>query len=86
MKEKRNILHTMKSRKAYWVGHILRRNFLLKDIIEGKLEGRLEVTGRGGRRSKQLLDALRGRRGYGKLEEEALDRTCGEVVLEEAKD
>jgi len=32
--------------KANWVGHILRRNCLLKYIIEGKIEGRIEVTGR----------------------------------------
>jgi hypothetical protein len=62
----------------------LRRNCLLKDIIEGKIEGRVDVMGRRGRRSKQLPDALRGKRGYGELEEEALDRTCGELALEEA--
>jgi hypothetical protein len=44
------------------------------------------VIARRGRRSKQLLDALREKRGYGKLEEEALDRTCGELILEEVKD
>ena len=86
MKEKRNILPTIKSRKAYWIGHILRRNCLLKGIIEGKIEGRVEVMGRRGRRSKQLLDVLREKIGYGRLEEEVLDRTCGELVLEEAVD
>jgi hypothetical protein len=37
--EKRNILHTMKRRKANWIGHILRRNCLLKHVIERKAEG-----------------------------------------------
>jgi hypothetical protein len=46
VKEERNILHTMKRRKANWIGHILRRNSLLKHVIEGKLEGRIEMTGR----------------------------------------
>jgi len=32
------------------------------------------VTGGRGRRCKQLLDDLKGKRGYWKLEEEALDR------------
>jgi hypothetical protein len=32
------------------------------------------VTGRGGRRCKQLLDGLKEKRGYWKLNEEALDR------------
>jgi hypothetical protein len=33
------------------------------------------VTGRGGRRHKQLPDDLKEKRGYCKLKEEALDRT-----------
>jgi hypothetical protein len=51
-KEERNILHTIKRRKAMWIGHILRRNCLLKHVIEGEIEGRIEVTGRRRRRSK----------------------------------
>jgi hypothetical protein len=35
----------------------------------------MELTGRRGSRRKQLLDDLEGKRGYWKLEEEALDRT-----------
>jgi hypothetical protein len=58
-KEERNIVHTIKRRKANWIGHILRRNCLLKQVIEGKLEGRIEMTGRRGRRRKQLLDDLK---------------------------
>ena len=38
--------------------HILRRNCLLKHAIEGKIEGRIDVTGRRERRRKHLLDAL----------------------------
>jgi hypothetical protein len=45
-KEERNILHTIKRRKANWICHILRRNCLLKHVIEGKLEGRIEMMGR----------------------------------------
>jgi hypothetical protein len=78
--EERNILHTIKGRKANWIGHILHRNCLLKHVTEGKLEGRIEMTGRRGRRSKQLLDDLKEKRRYWKLKEEALDcilwRTC----------
>jgi hypothetical protein len=36
--EERNILHTMKIRKASWIGHILRRNCFLKCVIEVKIE------------------------------------------------
>jgi hypothetical protein len=75
VKEERNILHTIKRRKANWIGHILRRNCLLKHVIEEKLEGRTEMTGRRGRRRKQLLDGLKEKKRYWKLKEEALDRT-----------
>jgi hypothetical protein len=43
--EERNILHIIKIRKANWIGHILHRNCLLKHVIEGKLEGWIEMTG-----------------------------------------
>jgi hypothetical protein len=75
VKEERNILRTIKRRKANCVGHILRRNCLLKHVIEGKLEERIELTGRRGRRRKQLLDDLKEKIRYCKLKEEALDCT-----------
>ena len=37
--------------------------------------GRIEVTGRGGRRRKQLVDDFKEKRGCCKLKEEATDRT-----------
>ena len=73
--EQRNILHEISKRKANWIGHILRRNCLLQCVIEGKIKGSIEVTGRRGRRRRKLLDDLKGRRGYSHLKEEALDRT-----------
>ena len=72
--EQRNILHEIRKRKANWIGHILRRNCLVKQIIEGKIKGQIEVTRRRGRRRKKLLDDLKDRRGYCQLKEEALDR------------
>jgi hypothetical protein len=42
--KERNILQTVKRRKANCNGHILHRNCLLKHTIEGKIEGRREVT------------------------------------------
>ena len=38
--EERNILNKINKRKAKWIGHILRRNCLLKQAVEGKIEGR----------------------------------------------
>jgi hypothetical protein len=75
VKEERNIVHTIQKRKANWIGHILRRNCLLKHVIEGKLEGRIEMTGRRERRCKRLLDYLKEKRRYLKLKQEALYRT-----------
>jgi len=72
--EQRNILHEVSKRKANWIGHILRRNCLLKQVIEGKINGEMEVTRRRGRRRKKLLDDLKDRRGYSYLKEETLDR------------
>jgi hypothetical protein len=74
VKEEWNILHTVKRRKANWIGHILRRNCLLKHVTEGKIEGRIEVEVRRKRRRKQLLDDRKEMRGYWKMREEALDR------------
>ena len=73
--EQRNILHEIRKRKANWIGHILRRNCLLQEVIEGKIKGKIVVTRRRGRRRKKLLDDLKDRRGYCQLKEEALDRT-----------
>ena len=70
-----NILYEIRKRKANWIGYILRRNCLLKQVIEGKIKGEMEVTRRRGRRRKKLLDDLKDRGGYSHLKEEALDRT-----------
>jgi hypothetical protein len=74
-KEQRNILHEIRKRKANWIGRILLRNCLLQRVIEGKIQGGIEVTGRRGRKRRKLLDDLKQRRGYSHLKEEALDRT-----------
>ena len=73
--QQRNILHETRKRKANWIGHILCRNCLLKQVIEGKIKGQIEVTRRRGRRRTKLLDDLKDRRGYCQLKEEDLDRT-----------
>jgi hypothetical protein len=72
VKEQRNILHEISKRKANWIGHILRRNCLLRQVIEGKIRGEIEVRGR---RHRKLLDDLKEGRGYSHLKEKALDRT-----------
>ena len=60
--EQRNILHEIRRWKANWIIHILRRNCLLQQVIEGKIKAQIEVTRRRGRRRKKLLDDLKDRR------------------------
>jgi hypothetical protein len=88
------ILHEISKRKAKWIGHILRRNCLLQQIVQGKTKGGIEVIGRQGRSRRKLLDDPKERRGYSHLKEEALDRTMwrarfgrgfGPVVRQTAK-
>jgi len=62
VKEEGNVLHKIKRRKSNWIVHNLRRNCLLKHVIEGKMEEMIRVTGRRGRRRKQLLDDVRKRK------------------------
>jgi hypothetical protein len=78
VKQERNILHTIRRRKANWIGHILRWNCLLSYIIEGKIRG---TRGRG-RRRKQLLDDLKEARRYWNLKEEAQNRTVCRTQFE----
>ena len=70
IEEKRALLNNILRRKANWIGHILRRNYLLHDAIEEQM---MEVK-RVGRRRTQLLDHLRNRRRYWELKKEAESR------------
>jgi hypothetical protein len=94
VKEHMDILHEISKWKAKWMGQISRRNCRLQRVIEGKIHGGIEVTGRRGRRRRKLLDELKERKGYYHLKEEALDRTVwrthfgrgfGPVVTQTAK-
>jgi hypothetical protein len=69
------VLNCIDIRKKYavkdnWIGHC--RNCLLKHVIEAKIEGSVEVTGRRGRRREPLLDSLKEKAGYWRLKEEAV--------------
>jgi hypothetical protein len=75
VKEQRNILHEISKRKSSWIGHILRKNCLLRQVIKEKKKGGIEVTGRPGSRRRKLLDRLKKRGGYSHLQEQALNRT-----------
>jgi hypothetical protein len=46
VKEERNTVHTVNKRKGNWSGHILYRNCLLRHVIGGTIEGRIDVKER----------------------------------------
>jgi hypothetical protein len=55
VEKERSVLHVMKRKRANWIGHMVPRNCLLKQVMKGKIEG----TGRQGRRCKKLVEDLR---------------------------
>jgi len=59
----------------------LRRNCLLKHVIEEKKEGRIDETGRRGRNYKQIMDDNESKR-YWKSKEGVLDRTVWRICFE----
>jgi len=54
--EEKNILRKIQKREINCFVHTLRRTWFRKHVIEGKVRGRIEVTGRRGTRCKQILD------------------------------
>ena len=72
VREEVNILYAVKIGKANWIGYILRRNCLLRHIIDGKIEERMQIMRRRGGRRKPLLDDLKEKRGCCKLKEVAI--------------
>jgi hypothetical protein len=68
-----NILHEISKRNASWIGHIFRRNYLLQ-VIEAKVNGLIQLTGRRGKSLRKLLNDLKERREYPHLWEKALNR------------
>jgi hypothetical protein len=80
VKEESSILHELYEWVDKWIGHIFRRNCLLKHVNGGRKDGRIEVTGRRGRKHKQPLDDHKENRGWWKVKEAALDCTAWEAM------
>jgi hypothetical protein len=86
VKDKRNILCTVTRRKSQWIGLMLHRNCFLKHVIEGTIDGRIEVEGRRGRRRKQILNDRKETSGYWNWKKKHWFALCGELALEDAMD
>ena len=91
--DRKSYLRTIRQRKVNCTDHISRRNSMLKQVINGKIEGETEVKGRRGRRRKHILDDIEGMTGHWKLQEAALysavwrscfGRACGHIVMQTA--
>jgi hypothetical protein len=74
VREQRYILHEISKRKANSIGHTLRRNCLVKQVVEGKIKVGIEVKGIRRRRRWNLLEGFEERRRYSNLKKEALNR------------
>ena len=53
-------LHTIKRRKAHWIGHIWCRNCLQRHVTEGKIEGKTDAAPAWPSGNKRALETERG--------------------------
>ena len=70
VKERRHLLKIIRTRKKRWIGHLLRHDSLLRDVIEGRMEGKRP---RGWKRMMMLEDIKDGR-SYYKTKRQAEER------------
>jgi len=68
--ETRTLMGTVINRKQKWAGHHLRSNCLLRDVLEGAIEGK----GKRGRRRIKMLDCIKGGRSFWEMKNDAQDR------------
>jgi len=52
----KKIPHVIKRRNTNWISHISCKKYILKDVIQGSIEGRIERTEWQGRSLKRLID------------------------------
>ena len=71
VKEKTTRIDVIRSRKKKWIEHVLRGNGLLKETIEGRIEGKRP---RGRRRVMMLDDMKEKKELYAEMKEIARDR------------
>jgi hypothetical protein len=68
VKEEKNVMYNMKGRKPNWI-----YKFCVETASKYVIEGKIEGTGKRGRRRKKQLDDLKDRKRYQYFKEEVLD-------------
>ena len=68
--ESKNTLNVIRQRKRKWIGHVLRHDEFLQEIVEGIMKGKPIRE----RKRMQLLDDLADGKDYASLKREAEDR------------
>jgi len=69
--EERSLIRTIGKRKKNWMGHILRTPGMMRDVIEGRMEGKRPR----GRKRIGMLDELKDQRPYAAMKRRAEDRS-----------
>ena len=64
------IIESIKARKKRWIGHVLRHDSLLKDVLEGRMEGKRPR----GRKRFMMMDDIQNKRSYQQMKMDANDR------------
>ena len=67
--EQRQLMKLLRNRKKIWIGHVLRGEGLMRDVMEGRMEGKRSR----GRPRTGMLDDLIGKT-YGDMKRKAEDR------------
>ena len=68
--EERSMVQTVVKRKKNWIGHVLRGEGMMKDVMEGRIEGKRCV----GRRRQSMLHELMEGGSYVQMKRKAEDR------------
>ena len=68
--QERELLKTIRHRKALWMGHALRKNGIVNDVLEGTVEGDVKR----GRRKTKFVDDLKEGKGYENMKRRAQNR------------
>lgn len=77
VEEERSVIKTIRERQRKWMGHIMRGDYLLRDIIEGRMEGKTTRE----RPRVMLLDWAMEKNGYSKMKRGSKSRNMASLDI-----